>query len=122
MVSPLYRSIIDAISIHAPARGATTHQEPSIKGKLYFNPRTREGCDFIISADGNQGIDFNPRTREGCDMDWVNAKIQVGNFNPRTREGCDRSNKMNIVILSDFNPRTREGCDKTLSYFTATNN
>ena len=33
----------------------------------YFNPRTREGCDFRLCAVGWLCQHFNPRTREGCD-------------------------------------------------------
>jgi len=36
-----------------------------------FNPRTREGCDFISSPTIlASDIGFNPRTREGCDMNY----------------------------------------------------
>ncbi len=34
------------ISIHAPARGATTLRVFYVASKIYFNPRTREGCDI----------------------------------------------------------------------------
>ena len=34
---------------------------------VYFNPRTREGCDFIFSYLLLPSTYFNPRTREGCD-------------------------------------------------------
>ena len=33
------------ISIHAPARGATSSPSWSDISRRYFNPRTREGCD-----------------------------------------------------------------------------
>ena len=32
---------------------------------------------------------FNPRTREGCDIKWSCIKEGLNYFNPRTREGCD---------------------------------
>ena len=34
------------ISIHAPARGATMMKDGVIGLLMYFNPRTREGCDI----------------------------------------------------------------------------
>ena len=34
---------------------------------------------------------FNPRTREGCDRDIIKRKRRYQHFNPRTREGCDAS-------------------------------
>ena len=56
------------ISIHAPVKGATLFYDPQRRPGLYFNPRTREGCDGA----GQSGLpgrpDFNPRTREGCDF------------------------------------------------------
>ncbi len=34
---------------------------------------------------------FNPRTREGCDYDYDRIQTPLRYFNPRTREGCDWS-------------------------------
>ena len=56
-----------------------------------FNPRTREGCDFVSTMQRTKqtGDRFNPRTREGCD--WLRSVrgLRTKSFNPRTREGCD---------------------------------
>ena len=56
------------ISIHAPARGATSIP---CMGKCVcpdFNPRSREGSDAASVIDGHDGeSDFNPRSREGSD-------------------------------------------------------
>ena len=57
------------ISIHAPARGATSSFLLSFRGRQNFNPRTREGCDVaLISFEIVLFLNFNPRTREGCDL------------------------------------------------------
>ena len=56
------------ISIHAPAKGATLVASSSVAIKFDFNPRTREGCDFIQFLKGSDNTYFNPRTREGCDF------------------------------------------------------
>ena len=37
------------ISIHAPAKGATLMIILYMKPMIYFNPRTREGCDLADS-------------------------------------------------------------------------
>jgi len=37
-----------SVSIHAPARGATTHTFCYLFGLISFNPRTRTGCDYYI--------------------------------------------------------------------------
>ena len=55
------------ISIHAPARGATWGYNFCKVSSVNFNPRSREGSDFV-------------------DLD---ANLAVGNFNPRSREGSD---------------------------------
>ena len=39
----------DSISIHAPAKGATGTLAYMLRS-LYFNPRTREGCDVLTVA------------------------------------------------------------------------
>ena len=43
---------VGAISIHAPARGATAMLEDDpVLLALYFNPRTREGCDSKLTKE-----------------------------------------------------------------------
>ena len=105
----------------------------------YFNPRTREGCDFSSIIRRRGATNFNPRTREGCDLTFravfttifsisIHAPVKGatlysciscrwGNlyFNPRTREGCDIiMSRDKHACISNFNPRTREGCDNSL--------
>ena len=98
-----------------------------------FNPRTHEGCDFIIFASaldaqvsihapmkgatrftGCQAAEdrrFNPRTHEGCDFAAGCAiRFSLG-FNPRTHEGCDFYGFACKSNGRCFNPRTHEGCD-----------
>ncbi len=38
----------NTISIHAPAKGATRQNKIRIEIIIYFNPRTREGCDQFV--------------------------------------------------------------------------
>ena len=61
------------------------------KTGMYFNPRTREGCDLAPLRFIANPNDFNPRTREGCDLGWRPTHKGGRYFNPRTREGCDYS-------------------------------
>ena len=56
-----------SISAHAPAKGATISCSSYLATNLYFNPRTREGCDIMALARRGLSSHFNPRTREGCD-------------------------------------------------------
>ncbi len=101
-----------AISIHAPAQGATIRAPRSLLGRGDFNPRTRTGCDLAGTRHRRGCMYFNPRTRTGCDiviaqgarpasqfqsthphrvrLGWEGDLMQLfGNFNPRTRTGCD---------------------------------
>ena len=94
----------ERISIHAPARGATNMAEALIqlvnqfqstlpRGERhsawmpnrrfdYFNPRSREGSDWIRPGVLAMVLDFNPRSREGSDsgeatIDWYPADISI---------------------------------------------
>ena len=55
------------ISIHAPAKGATTLRLLSFLIFYHFNPRSREGSDFNEYNKRIEERDFNPRSREGSD-------------------------------------------------------
>ena len=41
--------IISSFSIHAPVKGATELIRQQRWSRLFFNPRTREGCDYYTS-------------------------------------------------------------------------
>ena len=55
------------ISIHAPAKGATTVMVKLAARHPDFNPRSREGSDYSVPPYKIPHIDFNPRSREGSD-------------------------------------------------------
>ena len=78
-----------AISIHAPAKGATIMEMPCLRLHRHFNPRSREGSDPVPSlsrldypfqstlprrerplesSTARSSFDFNPRSREGSDL------------------------------------------------------
>ena len=99
------------ISIHAPAKGATT------TFLLYyciidnFNPRSREGSDLLYPSSHRVRIYFNPRSREGSDRYLIFSNFVQVDFNPRSREGSDNAAATGGKILLNFNPRSREGSD-----------
>ena len=123
------------VSIHAPARGATTIDVPCVKPGVGFNPRAREGRDISRINGIRSGVGFNPRAREGRDV----LKLMAGGtaadvsihapargattlvslpyspykcFNPRAREGRDVSrDRFTMCATNCFNPRAREGRD-----------
>ena len=61
------------VSIHAPARGATSNIALLCIVYIGFNPRTRTGCDCRCKWKSFQYRCFNPRTRTGCD----NIRVRV---------------------------------------------
>ena len=122
------------VSIHAPARGATSSMNWLSAMGTRFNPRAREGRDAAANfgvvalgvsihapargATGRQGVQglagtcFNPRAREGRDHHTAPAKTQPIRFNPRAREGRDALPAGHDGKgLRCFNPRAREGRD-----------
>ena len=125
----------NAISIHAPARGATTSSLYSSSSSIYFNPRTREGCDSLGHKLTERAIEISIHApARGATATYNETMIPTerfqsthprgvrrafscasqspsSDFNPRTREGCDLILFSANSCLDYFNPRTREGCD-----------
>ena len=79
------------ISIHAPVKGATRAGGPYRHRPGYFNPRTREGCDYILAAAHVAGATISIHAPvKGATTPRACSAGLASNFNPRTREGCDR--------------------------------
>ena len=90
------------ISIHAPAKGATLKGfpfQPFLKIFQSTLPR-RERQDMINLI--NPMENFNPRSREGSDCDPIIKKYVDGDFNPRSREGSDRYLFHPLIFLWRF--------------------
>ena len=60
--------LVILISIHAPARGATSINPFFSSSTINFNPRSREGSDTTQIINNHYIINFNPRSREGSDL------------------------------------------------------
>ena len=58
----------ELVSIHAPARGATSCPEPLMRSTPCFNPRPRAGGDFVLPVQPILFLCFNPRPRAGGDI------------------------------------------------------
>ena len=56
----------------------------------FFNPRLREGGDYLPIFPGSTITIFNPRLREGGDSQYINGSHKPSVFNPRLREGGDK--------------------------------
>ena len=77
------------ISIHAPAKGATSFRIRIAIFRDYFNPRSREGSDGTRDSFIDLAGYFNPRSREGSDNKCCCLQCRRIHFNPRSREGSD---------------------------------
>jgi len=124
-----------AVSIHAPARGATIR---GIKTDIYrcrFNPRTREGCDVKDLEDPGVTLKVSIHApARGATLNRVrryNDNFLFQSTHPRgvrlvgaqfgvidvrvsihaPARGATRQPRLLQRIRRSFNPRTREGCD-----------
>ena len=68
----------------------------------HFNPRAREGRDFITFERCLDLRYFNPRAREGRDRMVRDTAERRCNFNPRAREGRDILSSMRSDFLMPF--------------------
>ena len=125
-----------AISIHVPARGTTTRPLKRYRKYTHFNPRSREGNDWIIACLQRVRVLFQSTFPRGerplaGNIYAVNVPISIHvpargttiftvqitivniNFNPRSREGNDSPATLFFSTITDFNPRSREGNDNT---------
>ena len=101
-----------SVSIHAPAWGATSIEFLSIDRLLCFNPRTRVGCDPMLTAPRQGDLSFNPRTRVGCDFVRLETARAASMFQSTHPRGVRRwSYRQSWYSCHCFNPRTRVGCD-----------
>ena len=81
------------ISIHAPARGATSCAPC---GRFYvanFNPRSRKGSDHFLDCCIYLVPDFNPRSRKGSDGKPERSRRQISQFQSTLPQG-ERHNEI----------------------------
>ena len=79
---------------------------------VYFNPRTRVGCDPPWKIDYQTTSRFQSTHPCGVRQIFLPKQTQLYNFNPRTRVGCDKTRCIGKSPKTNFNPRTRVGCDR----------
>ena len=104
-----------AISIHAPAKGATFSADIIPITAPYFNPRSREGSDKLNFQYPVYLKYFNPRSREGSDIIRNCIPVVLRRFQS-TLPRRERRHTPGLMVDSlYFNPRSREGSDVFLS-------
>ncbi len=100
------------ISIHAPAKGATTGNSLSGSFVVISIHAPAKGATLAALLIFSASLDFNPRSREGSDSNRSMPYAYHVHFNPRSREGSDEVGGSAIVCaVTYFNPRSREGSD-----------
>ena len=127
--------VVDKVSIHAPAWGATDSLLVHQMERHCFNPRTRVGCDQPSTTRpvwpasfqsthprgvrhqpqrhfGRSRMGFNPRTRVGCDGIYAAITSPWWKFQSTHPRGVRRDARPALPGKAPcFNPRTRVGCD-----------
>ena len=121
------------VSIHAPARGATTSAPVYLSLRRFQSTRPR-GARLGLSVCNRGRSGFNPRAREGRDSSLRMSLYLFAGFNSRAREGRDLSEGAVVEVVQHvsihapargatphvpfrpqrrqgFNPRAREGRD-----------
>ena len=69
--------------------GATNRLRGQPGHYVCFNPRARDGRDWLRRAERSALLSFNPRARDGRDV-WLNTMTPPSrSFNPRARDGRD---------------------------------
>ncbi len=89
-----------AVSIHAPAWGATAGRGAEARRMVRFNPRSRMGSDTPRQHSLNTWTRFNPRSRMGSDKLSKRPHTQSCCFNPRSRMGSD-ADSFEVCFLRD---------------------
>ena len=131
----LRQIFIDAVSIHAPARGATLNRVRRYNDNFLFQSTHPRGVRLVGAQFGVIDVrvsihapargatrqprllqrirrSFNPRTREGCDITsrvLIGSSFRFQSTHPRGVRRCGTSTT--CLHRAGFNPRTREGCD-----------
>jgi len=99
------------VSIHAPARGATG-VEANPTTLLWFQSTHPHGVRHRNSLIPRHVALFQSTHPHGVRPMLLFCAFQEPSFNPRTRTGCDGSIIKTAASSMGFNPRTRTGCDQ----------
>ena len=82
--------VCSAVSIHAPAWGATSAAVLSGQGGAFQSTRPRGARPARCAAPDLRSPCFNPRARVGRDTGWTPTATRLRCFNPRARVGRDQ--------------------------------
>ena len=88
------------VSIHAPARGATISGGANAQRQFVSIHAPARGATYVLRRIPRVVVSFNPRSREGSDLAFAYDSYNGLSFNPRSREGSD-----NPAIHPRMNPQ-----------------
>ena len=108
--TPLHR-FAGAVSIHAPARGATFATTTPTLSRSCFNPRARTGRDLHRSRHAPLAHRFNPRARTGRDLLQGLAHLEHAVSIHAPARGATSTAMRSPGCTTSFNPRARTGRD-----------
>src|SRR6185437_14627235 len=107
----IFRSVFTAVSIRAPARGATPCRCRQPAARSRFNPRSRTGSDTIVIMPLSVVASFDPRSRTGSDLGWAVVVVHFIVFRSALPHG-ERPGSLGATgVVSCFDPRSRTGSD-----------
>ena len=89
------------VSIHAPARGATSTRRRRSRAVARFNSRAREGRDEIATSRARPARAFQFTRPRGARRRWCRRRTTPGRFNSRAREGRDNCDFFSATV-SEF--------------------
>ena len=103
----------DAVSIHAPARGATTPMIPGPgRAGVSIHAPARGATEPVSAAQDLAEVSIHAPAR-GATICRAASWSGSPSFNPRARTGRDRRAHAAVHHCSSFNPRARTGRDST---------
>ncbi len=105
-------NVVFAVSIHAPARGATSGKRCHLRFRSCFNPRPRAGGDVTAQESWILLDSFNPRPRAGGDSSSAHQHAQQKVSIHAPARGATRLRWTVSHFFPGFNPRPRAGGDK----------
>ncbi len=99
------------VSIHAPARGATTLCSHNLPPQKCFNPRSRTGSDFISFGYIKSPVGFQSTLPHGERQSQLNTAAVQEMFQSTLPHGERLHLQNSGAQESRFNPRSRTGSD-----------
>ena len=104
-------TISTAISIHAPARGATETRPKHHSTNRHFNPRSREGSDIFYGVPAFRGGLFQSTLPRG-ERRHIGVNVLFHDLFQSTLPRGERPREIHPHQSEhNFNPRSREGSD-----------